>query len=796
MTVAAPSAAPRTPRWPHAAVVAAPFVLLGPFVLGLRSLYWGTPLLQFYPWRALALQAARAGELPLWNRYVGNGAPLLANYQTAVFYPPNWLALVWRLDLSLGWLAALHLAWAGLGMVVLARAVGLRPFGQALAGLAFGLSQYQVARIGFFSINAAAAWLPWLVWAAEQQIGQVGAPGYARLRAALRLALFVALAMLAGHAQTTWYALLLTGAWSLWRLLSTRQMSARQRLSTGAWLLAPVVLGTLLAAIQLLPTAELMRESPRATSAEYNFVMTYSFSPWRLLTLIAPDLLGNPARGVFYGYGNYWEDAVYAGVLPLLLALGTLLAALRAFALRRRTGADTDDPTPVTSGLPAFLAALAGIALLLALGRNTPIFPFFYAYVPTFNLFQAPTRMMIWMIFALALLAGLGADRWQAPAGRALYWTRLGAMGAGTLLAAGLVSVAWVPPSTALGAQLQTVARALASAGLWLLGAAVLALAQPRLPRERWAKLVTAIVAADLVVAGYGLNPGADPAVYRQPAATSAALAQALDGHRLFYFPDDEYAVKFGPFLSFRTFGPPDLALGQRAAQLPNTGMLDGLSSANNFDPLVSARYAGLIDVISATRSINLLRLIDVAVVASPTPLPGWGRVAATPEGEVGFYRVPGEPSRVWTVTAAETVPDAAAALAALAAPSFDPAATIVLEADDAGLLDTRPALTPTSNAITISVALDQAGWVVLSDTHYPGWGAAVDGKPVPLRRANYALRAVAVPAGSHTVVFDYRPRSVAIGAWLTVLAGALWSVAGCLMLWLSRRGQTSRPKA
>jgi uncharacterized membrane protein YfhO len=97
--------------------------------------------------------------------------------------------------------------------------------------------------------------------------------------------------------------------------------------------------------------------------------------------------------------------------------------------------------------------------------------------------------------------------------------------------------------------------------------------------------------------------------------------------------------------------------------------------------------------------------------------------------------------------------------------------------------------LTPTSNGIIISVALDQPGWVVLADTHYPGWMVTVDGQPAPLLRANYAFRAVAVPAGKHTIVFDYHPRSFAVGSWLTGLALLTWGVAGVLGLRRPRPG-------
>ena len=100
------------------------------------------------------------------------------------------------------------------------------------------------------------------------------------------------------------------------------------------------------------------------------------------------------------------------------------------------------------------------------------------------------------------------------------------------------------------------------------------------------------------------------------------------------------------------------------------------------------------------------------------------------------------------------------------------------------------PKLSPCSNAkdvavvtryaperVTISADMSCDGTAVLSDTYYPGWYASVDGRPVPIYEVDLALRGVAVPKGSHTIVFRYRPRSVFLGAGLT-LAGLLGAAA------------------
>ena len=58
---------------------------------------------------------------------------------------------------------------------------------------------------------------------------------------------------------------------------------------------------------------------------------------------------------------------------------------------------------------------------------------------------------------------------------------------------------------------------------------------------------------------------------------------------------------------------------------------------------------------------------------------------------------------------------------------------------------------------------------LVLSDTHYPGWEAFLDGKPVHIYTVDSILRGVAVPTGSHELHFRYRPRAFTIGAGVSI---------------------------
>jgi uncharacterized membrane protein YfhO len=85
--------------------------------------------------------------------------------------------------------------------------------------------------------------------------------------------------------------------------------------------------------------------------------------------------------------------------------------------------------------------------------------------------------------------------------------------------------------------------------------------------------------------------------------------------------------------------------------------------------------------------------------------------------------------------------------------------------------------LSENPNEVVIHSVGDQAGWVVLGDTWYPGWRAWVDGEQAPIQHANYVFRAVAVPAGTHEVRMNYRPMWFYGGLGVSMMSVAGWMV-------------------
>jgi hypothetical protein len=345
-----------------------------------------------------------------------------------------------------------------------------------------------------------------------------------------------------------------------------------------------------------------------------------------------------------------------------------------------------------------------------------------------------------------------------------------------------------------------------AQLGGGLIAIALIALLQPWATGQSrhlvWSAAALLLLAADLVAASWAANPTAEAWLAERPTVSGAALRDAgLDG-RSFYLEADSYAVTFGRYLSFRDFGPRDTGywFALRETLLPNMGILDGVASANNFDPLLSGRYADLLRMVNRApgdERARLLQMMGVQVLISQVPEADFALVHANQN--VTLAAVPDPFPRAYWIGSAEPVADAAAAAGSVADPSTDLRRVVVLEGAPPVSADqvARHELVPleveaTNNRATVQAHAPVGGYVVLLDTYFPGWVAAVDGRPAPIYPANLAFRAVSVPAGQHMVEFTYRPFTVRAGAALSALC---WlAVAGVVVL--SRRPIAGRRNA
>jgi hypothetical protein len=395
--------------------------------------------------------------------------------------------------------------------------------------------------------------------------------------------------------------------------------------------------------------------------------------------------------------------------------------------------------------------------------------------VPTFDLFQAPTRWSLLAVFSLAFLGGTGADGWRTSE-RGLFWTRL--------LTAGGVSffIAALAATRLQGKVETTLLRGVMRLGATIIALGALTLLQPepdRRLRSAWEIGALILLACDLAVAHWGLNPAVDPDFYHHRAALADELAPLVGGHRTLYPPQDEYNAKYRLYLGFEDFDPRTMRrrLAMRDSLIPNLGMLDDIPAANNFDPLRVGWSDALVEALREEPTETLItraRAMNVGVILTTRPLVGYEMVARV--GGVYAYAVPDPLPRAYLVGQAWPAEDSTDALAQMARDDFDPERVVVLEeiaeAEMGGATGSARIVRDDPMAVTVEVETSDSAFLVLTDTFYPGWRATLDGEPVEMLRANAAFRAIQVPGGTHVVRFVYRPRSLRVGIAVSALSG------------------------
>jgi hypothetical protein len=364
-----------------------------------EGVYWHHDLRHHhYPWRVWAAGEWLDGHIPTWCPGVANGYPLMADGQVGAFYPPTML-LFMLLPPPFAMNASIlgHLLWAALGGFLLARALGRSPLAATLAGVAFAFGGFFTSHTLYLGMQNAISWLPFTLWAVVRATSERPVPPLTRGRAWVLVSLGLAMSAVAGHPQIAVYSWLLAGSFWLWRA----RPSWRRPGALVGFPLA-VLAALMLASPQIAASMELSRFSMREGGVGAAFAGIGSLPPWEIVNAVVPDLFGldRPAdivqsyyhRGTgYWGSGeNHWEMCFY---------LGVPLALLSVAALRRRED--------------RFWVGLAMVAILLMLGRHTPLYAL-VRHIPGLSYFRFPVRFALYLSLSASLLAASGLDLLRA----------------------------------------------------------------------------------------------------------------------------------------------------------------------------------------------------------------------------------------------------------------------------------------------------------------------------------------------------------------------------------------------
>ncbi len=344
----------------------------------------------------------KRGILPLWDVTLGTGSPFLGagthhpmflQAHLHLFYPLNlvWLGLAERREaiphLVLQYHHAFHYALAGGLTYAYGRQLGLGRGAASVAGIAFMLSGFLLAHIQHWTLVDTIVWLP----AALACLARCEATG--RLRWAALAGVSLGVAFLAGHPQMFYYVALATVALALTAIGRRVAAGARWAGFAGQCAVAAAIAFGV-AAVQLIPSWDVTVGSHRAALG-YDWKTIGSLPPAYLLGVLMP--WGLTALSGWAESAS--EYSLYPGLLTLVLA---------GHAVARRW-----------DWRVGYHAVLALGGLLLAFGDHYGLYRAAYDLLPGLRLFRIPARSLGLVSFALAVLAGLGAQALLAEPDRA-----------------------------------------------------------------------------------------------------------------------------------------------------------------------------------------------------------------------------------------------------------------------------------------------------------------------------------------------------------------------------------------
>lgn len=690
---------------------------------------------QIYPWKHISIDSWKQASPPFWNPYSFAGTLHAGNYQTAVFSPMNLLFLLLSQPVAWSLLILLQPLFAGFFMYLFLRSEDLSREATLIGSVAWMFCGFLVVWMAYGTLGYAAMMLPLCLFAVNK----------ARKRVnwwALPILTFsAAFSLVSGHFQISIYVFLFTTLY----ICCVERGDGSHKFIYKALLF--LMLGILMTAPQLLEAFHAYSESVRSSSFIKGEVI-----PWQyLITFFAPDFYGNPVTRNDW-YGHYAEWAGFIGVLPLLMALIAV-----CFAKHKKK---------------IFFAVSAVISLLFAL--PTPLMELMYgAHIPVLSTSSA-SRIILLSSFALSVLAAMGMDTikeiWHKKNVRIAI--RIGIFGFVYITVFWIILAGFHPfPPDALG----------------------IATRNSLLPTFLFISGLVIVIAGIYIPKKFVLIP-----------VVLLILSCSFDSLR--------FAAKWMPFEP-REYMYPHMPVIEKVAALSDietarvignfgnefSGMY-GILGVEGYDAVYKKRYGELVSSLGngkigeLSRSVVLMdkhglyteKFIQLMGVKYYMHKVSDGRFSwAYPFWKYPNFNVIWKDStyevfensdafpRAYLVSSYQKITDPSRIITTLFSDTFDRRDSVILEETPNVLPQVgKGEVTIESYApqkILFRVHAQVAKLLFVSDAYDSGWRVYVNGKESKIYRADYALRAVGVPAGESIVVMKYEPYSLRVGAYISL---------------------------
>ncbi len=739
------------------------FWVPGSYVVGFDTYAYSGPNLE------VTERALRNWRLPVLNDLIFGGVPHLGNPSALALYPLQWLTLPFGTNRSMGLLVAAHVVLLGVGMVVLARRLGVSHVGSAVAAVIAMAAGSTLTKSIQFEQILVLAWIP-LLLATIHAVLTSDRPW----RAVAGLSATTAAILLAGHPQLVYEAAFLALAAVVGFAIDDRRWRRLPHVAAGAALGVCIALPQLVAVLYATADSAITggRDADQLLSPALSLQPQYA----------ARALLGTVQDRDPAAFAGGFENIAFVGVVVAILAVVGLAQAL----LDRRSR-----PWAIS------LSVAAMLALVWATGPRSAVFRVAFDLLPGFDLARASARWLVVVVLVAALFAGTGVD----TACRGVRRFHLGAAVGAVLLGGGLLAVGPLIVADRRSAAIWTMSAVAAVAALVVTGL------RNRSTVARGGAVVLICLAA-LELSAMSLHS----------IPQSLRVDTAFTEHRT---ATTEFLVAQGAGLVVALTDDGRSADYQVPGMRPNTNVLNEVSSIDGYDGgvQVTQRWADALYRFTPAPPIELPLRNSLDIPIEPGPLgrlgvryvlidrqrapevfiPGWTGPLATDE----YFEVWENPAWrgdavAWSAAIESDDPAEllreTPVVAQLAAVVTDPEETFECTADPprdcspVGLTVDRSR----PERIEAATGFNRTTLLSVAQQALPGWRVEVDGVSADVVVVDGLFLGVQVPEGDHVVTFRYE------SPWLTAtlvvsLAALAATIALAVGATLFPRGRTSQ---
>jgi len=730
---------------------------------------------QIYIWKSLVFENFSIFNFPLWDGTILAGTPLLASYQPGAFYPLNLFYLLFSEQLAFSFLVISQPLLSLLFTFYYLREFKLAKPSALFGAICFAFAAFAMVWGQWATIVHAGLYLPLVLLLIEKYLKKP------KLLFLGLISLSLAFSVFAGHFQITLYLIIFSSIYALFRTFFSDNKKGKIKNIT--FLLLAFVLGGLISAIQLVPTAELTLNSFRGQENYVQFDNFGLISGRKLITFIAPDFFGNPTTLNYWDNWNYQESAFYLGILPLFF-LGLLL-------LRKK------------GKLVNFY--LVWLILSVFFIFDNPVGRLIYDFKVPFFSQNFASRGIYLLTFCVAVLAAFGFDSFLKSKLKKKELTILSLL---VFLIAGILLFLKTNPDFLNKVFINSN------------------------PSDSLVAIRNLILPILLIFASWFLILITN--------FLKGKLRIVLIGglFLIFIFDLFRFADKYLPFVNQETLfaKTPVFEFLQKQEKpfriekessdiLPaNMWSYYGLEASSGYNPLYSLRYAEFISLLNTNQMVfelsryALVRNFDsqlfdllnnkylLVLKRSPDGI-------TNERGDISYlfedskFKIVFEDKSMAVLENTLAFPRAFLAEEVVIEDEKEEIAKLLLSKDinlrKTVILEEEPDFKIKEEEVTIDnseellsedvefvdyqsgseklrITANNDKLLFISETFYPGWKAFLDGKQVKIYRANYAFKAVFIPEGEHELEFIYQPLSFRIGSYLSLIGVLL---CACLIL-------------